>query len=243
MDAPVSDEQSGEPRQSPVSDDVRAPGRMQLSKCHLVAPPMRQRLAARGHDALMLAPLAVLTLLLALFLKYVGDNFLSYSSVPFLDFGDLRAVAGWFCIAGLFVPMLPVAVLVNEVVSARKKGQTLGKVKAQLCVLGLRDNRVLRGSSIALPTVSRLMVRAVVLYVPPAVMLFVWSFPGLSGHAAASFVVLGAIPTYVLALVVPAWVTVQRRGLHDLVVGTMVVDATALPAGYERSAIGRGPGG
>ena len=240
MDAPCSEEQPCEPRQSPISDDVRARGRVQLSKCHLVAPPMWQRLAARGHDALMLVPLAVLTLLLALFFKYVGDNFLSYSSVPLLDFGDLRAVAGWFCMAGLFVPMLPVAVLVNEVVSARKKGQTLGKAKAQLCVLGLRDNRVLRGSTIALPTVSRLMVRAVVLYVPPAVMLFGWSFPGLSGHTAVSFVVLGAMPAYVLALVVSALVTAQRRGLHDLVAGTMVVDVTALPAGYECSAMGRG---
>ena len=158
MDAPCSEEQPCESRRSPKADDVRALGRMQLSACHLVAPPMRQRLAARGRDALVLVPLAVLTLLLALFLKYVGDNFASYSSVPFLDFGDLRAVAGWFCVVGLFVPVLPVAVLVNEVISARKKGQTLGKAKAQFCVLGLRDIRVLRGSTIALPTVSRLMV-------------------------------------------------------------------------------------
>ena len=214
---------------------------MQLSERRLVVPAGRRRLKARCYDALMLVPLAVLTLLLALFLRYIS---VWWGPRPgFFDFSDLRELAYLFCMVGIFVPMLPVAVLVNEVISARKRGQTLGKKKAQICVLGLRDNRILRGSSIALPTVSRLMARAAVLYAPPAVLVFVWSRLSLFDDSLVPFVVFGAMLTYVLALAVPALVTVQGRGLHDLVAGTMVVDATALPAGYERSAIGRGPGG
>lgn len=188
----------------------------------------RRRVKARAIDmGWVLAPVAALELSLALFWRMVGED--PWGSPDYFDFSDLGLVFAYFWLTCVFVPVLPAAVVIVEVVVARKGGQTLGKQQAGVCVRRLGEDGVL-----SVPSVGRLVARAAVLYVPAAAVATV-AFVLYSNKVPGSVAVLSVIPFCVLVATVPVLFTSQRRGVHDRVARTVVVEAPAALANDQPS--------
>ena len=198
-----------------MADSASVPRHKRLGAFDLTDDLLRRRVKARAVDmGLALGPVAVLQAALALFFRLVAEDW--GGPQRYFDFSDMGLVLAYFYLTCVLVPLLPTAVVVVEVIGARKNGQTQGKVQAGICVRHVLDSGVL-----SVPTTGRTVARAAVLYVPPAVLatvayvLYVNELPG-------SFAVLGVMAVYVLGAIVPVF-TSRRRGLHDLLACTVVV--------------------
>lgn len=142
-------------------------------------------------------------------------------------------VDAWVLLAYLFV-VLPspfVLSLVYEVLLPVRSGQTFGKRRLGVCIVGIRRGVVERASF------GQLLARWLTMMspVPLAVMLAVWDFP--SGTRAAS---AAAGASWLCAWWLPAALTHSRRGLHDLLAGTAVVPVSELPHGHPAMGPSRG---
>ena len=191
---------------------------------HLLA--LARRLAARVIDSAVFA--VVPALLELVFLRLI----VAKESTPDLNRSfALGLAAGFYKI--LIVPfLLVVASFAYEAVIPARTGQTLGKRW-----LGVRVVKGGRGWMSVQPqgaSFGQLTVRWLVLHVPAVVLLVLgWlEYPAgdrlLMLYGAVCFVAVG----------LPAAMTRSRRGVHDWVAGTVVVE---VPTGRER--LGRrGPG-
>lgn len=195
---------------------------------------LRFRVKARLIDmCLVLAPAAALELALALFWRMIGED--PWGSPKYFDFSDMGLVFAYFYLTCVFLPILPAAILILEVVVVRKNGQTLGKQQTGICVRHIGEDGVL-----SVPTVGRAVARAAVLYVPAAVVATA-AFGLHSNEVPGSLAVLSAIPAYVLVATLPVLFTPQRRGLHDLIARTVVVVVSAALAHDQPSRETAGP--
>ncbi len=120
---------------------------------------------------------------------------------------------------------------VYEVALARRGGQTLGKRWLGVCV-------VRSGSSWPqVPCYGRLMLRWLILH-PPAVALLVAGFLQYpAGDRRLALYGLG----YLTVLALPVLVTRSRRGLHDLLAGTVVEQVRSLPEGHPAHGVWQPP--
>lgn len=181
---------------------------------------LRRRVKARAIDmGLVLVPVAVLQLVFAVQLALLADSTLHFDNLSDLRvlFSELGLVFASFCLSCVFLPMLPAAVVITEVIVARRNGQTLGKKDAGVCVRYVGEGGVL-----SVPSVGRVVARAAVLYVPVALVATV-ALVLYGNEVPGSLAVMGAIPVYVFVAIVPVLFTSRRRGLHDRVAGTVVV--------------------
>lgn len=141
----------------------------------------------------------------------------------------LVVILVWLVWVWIMPPGLLAALHVYEVAFARRSGQTWAKRWLGICVVRSGE------SWPSVPCYGRLMLRWLILHVPTAVLLVAGWFEYPTRDR--SLMLYGS--GYLGSVALPALATRSRRGLHDLLAGTMVADARQLPAGHP--ARGSGP--